>query len=310
MDLPNYNLIAIVGTTASGKTQLGVQLARQFGGEIIAADSRQVYRGLDLASGKDLGEYEADGPPVPYHLIDTEDLETEYNVFAYQRDFFRTFEVLTDRDALPILVGGSGLYIEAAFSEERMVEVPVNDGWRAEASSMEDSALEARLRCAKSSLHNTTDLTDRARTIRAIEIAEYVAQHAPDSAPDIRPLILGIRVEKEILHRQIRERLVTRIDGGLVEEIEGVLASGVPREKLDFLGLEFRYVLNYLEGDIKNKNDLIQKLTSAIIEFTRKQSKWFRRMERRGATIHWIHGPDAHAAIEIISNAFPDRKTN
>lgn len=306
---PSYNLVAVVGTTASGKTRLGVQLARRHGGEIIAADSRQVYRGLDLGSGKDLAEYQSGGPPVPYHLVDIEDLENEYNVFTYQRDFFRTFESLTARAVLPIVVGGSGLYIEAALRRYRMVKVPVDDAWRSEAEAMDDAALETRLRKAKGALHNTTDLTDRSRTIRAIEIAEYSAQHAPEPAPDIRPLILGIRLEKEALRRRIRERLVARIDEGLIEEIEVLLQRGVSREKLVFLGLEFRYVLNYLEGDIRNKNDLIQKLSAAIVQFARKQTKWFRRMERRGATIHWIDGPDIDAAFEIVSQAFPAAKS-
>ena len=305
----SYNLVAVIGTTASGKTRLGVQLARRFGGEIIAADSRQVYRGLDLGSGKDLDEYQADGPPVPYHLVDTVDLESEYNVFAYQRDFFCAFDSLTNRDVLPIVVGGSGLYIEAALNRYRMVEVPVDEGWRIEAEGLEDNALEARLRQAKGSLHNTTDLTDRARTIRAIEIAEYSACHTPEPAPDIRPLILGVRLEKEVLHRRIRERLVARIDEGLIEEVEQLLRNGIPSEKLDFLGLEFRYVLNYVEGDIKNKNDLIQKLSAAIVQFARKQAKWFRRMERKGSVIHWIDGPDANAAFEIVSQAFPRSET-
>jgi tRNA dimethylallyltransferase len=302
----SHNLVAVVGTTASGKTRLGVQLARRYGSEIIAADSRQVYRGLDLGSGKDLAEYQAGGAPVPYHLIDTVDLESEYNVFAYQRDFFRTFDSLIDRGVLPIVVGGSGLYIEAALNQYRMVEVPVDEAWRIQAESLEDSELEARLRQTKESLHNTTDLTDRARTIRAIEIAEYSAHHAPEPAPDIRPLILGIRLEKEILHSRIRDRLVARIDEGLIEEVEALLSNGIPPEKLDFLGLEFRYVLKYVEGEIKNKNDLIQKLSAAIVQFARKQAKWFRRMERKGSVIHWIDGPDVDAACAIVSQAFPD----
>lgn len=304
-----HNLVAIVGTTASGKTRLGVQLARRIGGEIIAADSRQVYRGLDLGSGKDLAEYQADGPPVPYHLIDTEDLDNEYNVFAYQREFFAVFESLIERQTVPIVVGGSGLYIEAALSPYRMIEVPEDPVLRAAAETMDDAALEARLRSARNDLHNTTDLTDRARTIRAIEIAEYSVNHEAAPAPDIRPLILGIRMGKDALRRRIRERLEQRIDEGLIDEVQQLLQRGVPPEKLDFLGLEFRYALQYLEGDIKNKNDLIQKLSAAIVQFSRKQTKWFRRMERRGHTIHWIDRADVDAAHEIISAAFPPAKS-
>ncbi len=300
-----HNLLAVVGTTASGKTQLGVQLARRFGGEIIAADSRQVYRGLDLGSGKDLAEYQAGGPPVPYHLIDIADLNTEYNVFAYQQDFYRALHSISERGVLPIVVGGSGLYIEAVLSRYRMVEVPEDATWRHRAETLNDAELEDRLRTLKSDLHNTTDLNDRTRTIRAIEIAEYSASHVPDPAPDIRPLVLGVRLEKDELRRRIRDRLVLRIDEGLIEEIEALLRSGVSKEKLDLLGLEFRYVLQFLDGDIKNKNDLIQKLSAAIVQFARKQSKWFRRMERRGTVIHWIDGPDVGGAIDIVSNAFP-----
>lgn len=305
MNLEQFNLVAIVGTTASGKTRLGVQLARRYGGEIISADSRQVYRGLDLGSGKDLVEYRTGGAPVPYHLVDRIDLSDEYNVFAFQRDFFRTFETLIARGVLPVVVGGSGLYLEAVLSNYRMVEVPVDDAWRVEAETMGGEELEARLRETKGALHNTTDLTDRSRTIRAIEIAEYSAQHDPQAAPEIRPLLIGVRWDKDTLHQRIRDRLVERIDEGLIQEVEGLLQRGVPREKLDFLGLEFRYVLNFLEGDIRNKNDLIQKLSAAIVTFSRKQAKWFRRMERRGVAIHWIEGPDTDAAFEIMSRAFP-----
>lgn len=305
LDQSPYNLLAIIGTTASGKTRLGVQLARRFGGEIIAADSRQVYRNLDLGSGKDLAEYASGGLPVPYHLVDVEDLENEYNVFAYQRGFFAAFEDVTARGAMPILVGGSGLYIEAALSNERMIEVPENRALRAQAESMDAAALEARLRRARPDLHNTTDLTDRARTIRAIEIAEYSASHSPEPAPDVRPFILGIRLEKEELKRRIRARLESRLDEGLVEEVEQLLQRGVSAEKLDFLGLEFRYVLRFLQGEINNRNDLVQKLTAAIVQFARKQAKWFRRMERNGAIIHWLDGPDEEAAIALVSKGFP-----
>lgn len=296
------NLLMIVGPTASGKTRLGVELARRVGGEILSVDSRQVYRGLDIGSGKDLDEYAAGGTPVPYHLIDIVELSAEFSVFDFQKTFFRCFEDLEKRRVPPIAVGGSGLYIEAALNPVRMAEVPEHPGLRA---SLEDVSLEAlgrRLQALRD-VHNTTDLKDRTRLIRAIEIAEYRATHEALPSPEIRPVILGVLWERDVLRRRIRQRLSQRLDNGLIEEVERLHQAGVSWEKLRFLGLEYRFVADYLRGDIRNRNDLKQKLGSAICNFAKRQDTWFRRMERRGVTIHWIEEGRVATAIRAIEGA-------
>ena len=301
------NCIVVLGPTASGKTALGVRLAYALGGEVISADSRQVYRGLDVGSGKDLEEYVVEGIPVPYHLIDVVGLEQEFNVFEYQRRFFETFEHLTERGVAPVVVGGTGLYLEAVLNGYRMVEAPVDCELREELSTLSDEELEARLRSLKPRVHNVTDLGDRDRTVRAIEIAEYSSGHEPEPAPDLRPLIFGTRWERAALHGRIAARLKERLNAGLIEEVEGLLAVGVGVEKLRSLGLEYRFVTDYVKGAIKNRNDLFQKLNVAIRNFAKRQETWFRRMERNGTEIQWIAEADVERALEYACAAFPNR---
>lgn len=300
-----YNLLVILGPTASGKTRLAVQLAHALVGEIISADSRQVYRGLDIGSGKDLAEYGTGGDAIPYHLIDAVDLEQEFSVFEYQRMFYAAFEDVHGRNRLPVLAGGTGLYIDAVLKGYRMIEAPENPAWRAEWRDLSVDVLAARLRELKPRQHNTTDVQDRDRVIRALEIARYEHELdcAPEPAPAVRPLILGTRWPREELRARIRQRLVDRLEAGLVEEVENLLQSGVPESKLVFLGLEYRYCLDFLRGDIKNRNDLIQKLTTAISQFAKRQETWFRRMERQGWTIHWIDRADFDEARSIVKDA-------
>lgn len=294
------NTLVILGPTASGKTRLGIELARNLGGEILSADSRQVYRGLDIGSGKDLNEYGAGPGRVPYHLIDLVDLEVEYSVFDFQRDFFSAWRQVRDRGSLPIAVGGSGFYLEAALSPSRLAEVPANNDLRNELAAEPLESLVARLIKLKPDLHNKTDLEDRERTIRAIEIAEYIREHPPESSPPIEPIVLGTRWEKSELRERIAERLRIRIAGGLIEEVQSLVESGVSWERLEVLGLEYRYVSEFLKGDIKTRNDLFQKLRSAILQFAKRQQTWFRRMERNGLTIHWIDRADFKLALEVL----------
>ncbi len=301
------NCIVVLGPTASGKTALGVRLSHALGGEVISADSRQVYRGLDVGSGKDLQEYVVEGSPVPYHLIDVVGLGREFNVFEYQRLFFETFEPLIERGVVPVVVGGTGLYLEAVLKGYRMVEAPVDAELREELSTLSEEELEARLRSLKTRVHNVTDLGDRERTMRAIEIAEYSSGREPEPAPDLRPLILGTRWERAALHGRIAARLKERLNAGLIEEVEGLLATGVGVERLRSLGLEYRFVTDYLEGAIKNRNDLFQKLNVAIRNFAKRQETWFRRMERNGAEIHWIAEANLEQALECACVAFPNR---
>lgn len=297
-----YNALVVLGPTASGKTTLGVQLARMFGGEVVSADSRQVYRGLDIGSGKDLDEYVVDGASIPYHLIDIVDLSHEFSVFEYQKRFFEVFRNLESRDALPVVVGGTGLYLDAVLKGYAMVEVLRNESLRAELEALSDDALAARLLDLKGAVHNTTDTSDRDRLVRAIEIADYERDHEPLPGPEIRPLILGTEWPRAELHDRIGERLVERLDSGMIEEVEALLASGVSTEKLYNLGLEYRYVSDFLSGKIKSKNDLKQKLRSAIINFAKRQGTWFRRTERNGTTIHWIERADLETAIALCRN--------
>jgi tRNA dimethylallyltransferase len=300
-----FNTLVVLGPTASGKTHLGVLLAAEFGGEILSVDSRQVYRGLDIGAGKDLTEYSVGGRAVPYHLIDIVDLDTEYNTYMYQRDFYAVFERLASRATLPVAVGGTGLYLDAVLQQFRMVETPENDDLRRELESCSDDELALTLRSLKPKLHNTTDLTERARMIRAIEIALYARDNPPPPAPDIRPLVLGTRWERSELRARIQQRLKDRLAQGLIEEVEGLIGRGVSRKRLHSLGLEYRYVSDYLGGAIKSRNDLTQKLASAIAQYAKRQETWFRRMERNGCEIHWIARGDPDAAMALCREREP-----
>ena len=278
-------LLVILGPTASGKTRLGVELARRLGGEIISADSRQVYRGMDIGSGKDLAEY----GEVPYHLVDIVDPGYDFNVFEFQNRFLEAHAAIVRCGRLPILVGGTGMYLESVLNGYRLAAVPVNPGLRDELAGQPLDLLADRLRASNPRLHNTTDLLDRERLVRAIEIAEYEESHTPEPLPDFHPLIIGIRWERSVLRERITARLRQRLDGGLLAEVERLHAAGIPWERLEFYGLEYRYVARYLQGGL-TRNDLFQKLNSAIHDFAKRQDTWFRRMERHGTVIHWVDG--------------------
>ncbi len=293
------NLLVILGPTASGKTRLGVEFARESGAEILSIDSRQVYRGLDIGSGKDLEEYGFGNSKIPYHLIDIVDLDVEFSVFDFQKRFFQAFESLQQRGTPAIAVGGSGLYLEAVLMTYRMVDVPPNEELRSELQGLSIDELRQRLSVLRS-MHNTTDSEDRERVIRAIEIADFTARHDPEPAPDIKALVLGVRWDRAVLRRRIRDRLSARLRGGLIEEVEHLHGSGVSWEKLSFLGLEYRFVSEFLKGEIRNENDLKQKLGSAICAFAKRQETWFRRMQRRGVSIHWIEEGDVTKARRVI----------
>jgi tRNA dimethylallyltransferase len=294
------NLLMVLGPTASGKTRLGVEVARELGGEIVSADSRQVYRGLDIGAGKDLEEYSAGGPPVPFHLIDIVDLDVEFSVFDFQQRFFEVYDDLQKSGTTPIVVGGSGLYLQSILSEYRMVDVPEDVGLRVELESEATVTLIERLRGLRS-VHNRTDLEDRGRLVRAIEIAEHSAKHPPEPSPEIAALVLGIRWDRRVLRSRIGKRLADRMRDGLIDEVQKLHDSGVSWEKLEFLGLEYRFVSDFLRGVIKNENDLRQKLASAISAFAKRQDTWFRRMERKGTVIHWIEGGDLETARRVLA---------
>lgn len=301
--MPANDSLTILGPTASGKTALGVALARMLDGEIISADSRQVYRGLDIGTGKDLHEYELGGPPVPYHLIDIVDPETEYNVFQFQRDFFAAVDAIKGRGKLPILVGGTGLYLEAALSPTMMVPVPPNPALRAAMAPLSTELLQERLLVLKPDQHNTTDLLDRDRILRAIEIAVYLETATPEPAPPLRPLILGVQWDRKILRQRVAGRLKARLEEGLIEEVEDLVAAGCSWARLEELGLEYRHVSRFLRGKTKNRNDLYQQLSGEISRFAKRQETWFRRMEKNGTVIHWVPEGRLEAALAIIRAA-------
>jgi tRNA dimethylallyltransferase len=280
------NLLVVLGPTASGKTRLAVGAAQALRGEIISADSRQVYRGMDLGTGKDLGEYGA----ISHHLIDILEPGEEFHLFAFMRRFGEAFEAVQRRGRLPVLAGGTGLYLDAVLRGYQLAEVPENPPLRAELAEFSMEELAERLRGLRPALHNTTDLTDRARLLRAIEIAEGEASAVPlPPLPELRPLVFGLRWERSELRRRITVRLKERLEQGMIEEVERLHAAGVPWATLEFYGLEYRYVAQHLQGQL-NRNDMFQKLCSAIHDFAKRQETWFRRMERQGVTIHWLDG--------------------
>lgn len=282
-----FNLLVILGPTASGKTKVAIEIAKVLNGEIISADSRQVYRGMDIGTGKDLGEYGT----VPYHLIDIVDPGYEFNVFEYQKRFFEVFEKIQERNRLPIMVGGTGMYIEAVIKGYPLVEVPLNPDLRQELARLSMEELASRLFRLNPRLHNSTDLLDRQRLIRAIEIAEGRIQKPPSDsiASALHPIIFGLRWPRAILRRRITERLRRRLNEGLIQEVKELIYKGVSYETLYSYGLEYRYVAAYLQGKL-NRNDLFQKLNSAINQLAKRQETWFGRMERQGIGIHWVTG--------------------
>lgn len=280
------NLLVILGPTASGKTRLAVAAARALDGEIISADSRQVFKGMDIGTGKDLDEY----GEVPYHLIDILEPGREFSVFDFQRHFTAAFNLLTSQCRLPILAGGTGLYLDSVLRGYQLVTVAENIELRRELAELSLEQLQGRLLLLVPEQHNTTDLLQRERLVRAIEIAAQQKEGGTAEIirlPALRPLVFGIRIEREIVRRRISERLKVRMNDGMIEEVQRLLASGVTAERLDYYGLEYRYISRYLSGEL-NRNDMFQKLNAAIHDFAKKQENWFRRMEKHGIEIIWL----------------------
>ena len=293
--MPHYNCAVVLGATATGKTALAVKLAHAKHGEIISADSRQVYRGLDLGTGKDLQEYGS----IPYHLIDVCDLNREFTVFHFQQEVYRIFPQLVEKGALPIIAGGTGLYLDAILRSYELIPVPEDPALRATLTTKTLPELQDMLMALKPDIHNKTDLEQPDRLVRAIEIARYRQEH-PESAavhlhnvPPIKPKIYGISFERSILRERIRRRLIARIDAGMIEETEQIHAQGYSWERLESLGLEYRFTAQYLQGKIESKEAYIEQLYRAIGQFAKRQETWFRRMERNGIEIEWIDGNEA-----------------
>jgi len=283
-------MITILGPTATGKTSLAANLANLINGEIISADSRQVYRGMDIGTGKDLEDYTVDGKDIPYHLVDIVDPGYEFNVFEFQKNFLEAYSAINERGSIPILCGGTGLYIESVLKGYKLIDVPKDDLLREELELKEEAELIEILESFKN-LHNTTDTSERERLVRAIEIQKYYDEN-PDldtHFPEINTKIFGIDYDRRVVRVRITERLEERLQNGMIEEVEGLLNSGVKPEQLTFYGLEYKWVTDYLEGKLAY-NEMFRRLNTAIHQFSKRQMTWFRRMEKQGFEINWIDG--------------------
>lgn len=286
-----YDLVSVVGPTACGKTSLAVELALAIpGAEIISADSRQVYRGMDIGTGKDIAEYTRDGVTVPSHLLDIVDAGEKYNLFEFQRDFLASYEAIRNRGAYPIMCGGSGLYVESVLKGYRLLPVPENPSLRA---ALEEKSLEelTALLATYKQLHNNTDTDNKKRAIRAIEIEEYYRTCPVEERyfPQINALTVGVMVDREVRRERISRRLRERLNNGMVEEVKVLLGSGLEPEQLIYYGLEYKYLTLYLTGAM-GYEDMVNGLEIAIHQFAKRQMTWFRGMEKRGVEIHWLDG--------------------
>ena len=284
-----YDMLAVVGPTASGKTSLAVELALAIPeAEIISADSRQVYRGMDIGTGKDLAEYVRDGIAVPSHLLDIVEAGEKYNLFEYQRDFLVAYNDIVERGAFPVLSGGSGLYVESVLKGYRLLPVPENQQLR---ESLEEKTLEelALILSRYKTLHNNTDTDTKKRAIRAIEIEEYYRTCPVEerSFPQINCLTVGVDVDREIRRGRITRRLYERLENGMVDEVRGLLDKGVTAEQLMYYGLEYKFLTQYIIGEL-TYDEMVKGLEIAIHQFAKRQMTWFRGMEKRGVHIHWI----------------------
>lgn len=286
----DYDLLVVTGPTASGKTSLAVAIANRVGGEIISADSRQVYRGMNLGTGKDYNDYQIDGIHIPYHLIDIADAGYKYNVFEYQRDFIKVYSQLKERSVFPVVCGGSGMYADSIITGYKMLEVPPDSGlrMRLEKKSME-KLMEILSTFRKS--HNTTEIDTKKRIIRAIEIEYFSRNLSKQSSeiPKVRSLVVGVMFDREARRRRISERLKHRLDAGMVEEVKLLIDMGINSETLIYYGLEYKYITLFLNGKL-SYSEMARDLEIAIHQFAKRQMTWFRGMEKRGTKINWLDG--------------------
>ncbi|MEN8118044.1 MAG: tRNA (adenosine(37)-N6)-dimethylallyltransferase MiaA [Bacteroidota bacterium] len=291
-----YNLVTILGPTATGKTGLAAHLAARINGEVISADSRQVYRGMDLGTGKDYEDYFVNGVEIPSHLVDIEDAGIHYNVYRFQTDFIKVFNEIQSHDKFPVLCGGSGLYLEAVLKNYRLIEVPPNNALRKELEGKTLEELIEILKSLKPKLHNDTDVETDRRAVRAIEIEKYYAEHPQfeSEMPDVKSLNIGIDFDREMRRQRITTRLKQRLEEGMLDEVQRLLDSGLTPEQLIYYGLEYKFLTLHLIGEL-SYNEMFSKLEIAIHQFAKRQMTWFRGMEKRGTKIHWING---HLSME------------
>lgn len=301
------NLLIVTGPTASGKTRLAVHLANRLEGEIISADSRQVYKGMDIGTGKDLTEYTLDHRPIPYHLVDIRDAGEEYNLYEYQQDFEKAYQSIRSRGKLPLLAGGTGLYIEAVLKNFAFTAVPTNPSLREDLRNKEKDELEVLLKKLNLQHHNFDTSTTK-RLIRAIEISTYLEDRQVEKST-AKPLdfkIVALHLERKEVLRRIQLRLQQRLDCGMIEEVQGLIKGGVSLEKMKYYGLEYKFIAQYLEREFSYP-EMVEKLNVAIRQYAKRQMTWFRGMERKGFAINWIDGnlqvdDQVSSVLEILGN--------
>jgi tRNA dimethylallyltransferase len=295
----NYNLITILGPTAVGKTRLGAFLANRFNGEIISADSRQVYSGMDIGTGKDLDDYIVQGKTVPFHLIDICNPGGEFNLFSFNRYFYKTFGEIISRNKIPFLVGGTGLYLHSVLKGYELNKVEFDEKRFFELNELDVDTLREKLLGLNPGLHNTTDLLIKERIIKAIIIAEKKDFEDVEGRIKINSLTIGVNLERKLVRERITKRLRQRLENGMIDEVKGLLVNGITFEKLEFFGLEYKLIAKYLKGEI-DYEEMFQKLNTAIHQFAKRQMTWFRKTEREGIDINWIESADYSAAEKLI----------
>ncbi len=301
--LQKLQLLAIVGPTASGKTSLSAKIAERYIGEIISADSRQIYKGMDIGTGKDLDEYYLNGKKIPYHLINIITPNTDYSVYQFQKDFFKVYDIICLNKSLPILCGGTGLYIESVLLNYDLKEVSPNYRLRKKLEKIDHNTLIQNLKEINIELHNKTDLSTKKRTIRALEIARYKNLTSKSIENNINFCVIGIKPERKLLKKNITRRLKSRLKNGLIEEVKNLLKLELSHDRLNYFGLEYKYIGHYLSGNL-NYNDMYQKLNTAIHQYSKRQMTFFRRMEKRGIHINWINEPNMQHVERILAKYY------
>lgn len=301
--LQKLQLLAVVGPTASGKTSLSVKIAERYIGEIISADSRQIYKGMDIGTGKDLDEYYLNGKKIPYHLINIITPNTDYSVYQFQKDFFKVYDIICLNKSLPILCGGTGLYIESVLLNYDLKEVSPNYRLRKKLEKIDHNTLIQNLKEINIELHNKTDLSTKKRTIRALEIARYKNLTSKSIENNINFCVIGIKPERKLLKKNITRRLKSRLKNGLIEEVKNLLKLELSHDRLNYFGLEYKYIGHYLSGNL-NYNDMYQKLNTAIHQYSKRQMTFFRRMEKRGIHINWINEPNMQHVERILAKYY------
>ena len=298
------NLIVICGANASGKTRLAVSLAKKVGGEIVSADSRQVYRDMDIGTGKDLSEYNTPSGAIPYHLINIVDPSEIYTLYHYQQDCYKIIRDIWSRKIIPVMVGGTGLYIEAVLKKYRIPNVPENQKLRKYLMKYGKGELIEQLRRSDLDLYKSTDVSSKKRIVRSLEIVEYARknkiQWGMEQPPDIKPLIIGVRWRRSVLIDRINTRLIQRLEKGMIEEVERLLNSGISLERFTYFGLEYKHVARYLKKEVSYSN-MVEELSRGIQRFAKRQMTYFRGMERRGFSIHWVDEADIDKVFKIVN---------